>query len=246
MIQSDPDAVFLTAEANKAGWPSLTAGPLRLPTDGVVRASLRPSTGYLRVHRVLDIVLGSLLLVLLAPLMLGIAILVKLDSPGPVLFRQRRWAGDGDTFDLLKFRSMHVGAEGRLQCLLDGDRRLRTEYETYHKLASDPRVTRFGRFLRKASLDELPQLWNVLMGDMSLIGPRAYMPSELAELGAAAAVIGMVRPGITGYWQVSGRHCTSFQERVRMDVFYVRNCGPAFDAFILLKTAFVVLRGSGS
>jgi lipopolysaccharide/colanic/teichoic acid biosynthesis glycosyltransferase len=178
--------------------------------------------------------------------MLTIALLIRLDSPGPVVFRQQRWAGGTRTFDLLKFRSMHIDAEAQLKRLLDSDPALRQEYETYHKLSFDPRITPFGRFLRKTSLDELPQLWNVLMGEMSLIGPRAYMPSELPEVGEAAAVIGTVRPGVTGYWQVSGRHRTSFQERVAMDVFYVRNCGLLFDFYILFRTVFVVFKGEGS
>ncbi len=211
-----------------------------------LRLSLRAPTGYRRIRRVMDLVLSSLLLVLLAPLMLAIVILIKLDSQGPAMFRQRRWAGSNGTFELLKFRTMHIDAEEQLKALLESDPQLRTEYETYHKLRVDPRITSLGRFLRKTSLDELPQLWNVLMGDMSLIGPRAYMPKELPEVGEAASIIGSVRPGVTGYWQVSGRHRTSFTERVAMDVFYVRNCGLPLDLFILFKTAFVVLRGEGS
>ncbi|HYH18722.1 MAG TPA: exopolysaccharide biosynthesis polyprenyl glycosylphosphotransferase [Azospirillum sp.] len=211
-----------------------------------LRVSLRPNTAYLRIRRALDVVLSTLLLVLLAPLMLTIALLIRLDSPGPVVFRQQRWAGGNRTFDLLKFRSMHIDAEAQLNRLLESDPAMRQEYETYHKLSFDPRITPFGRFLRRTSLDELPQLWNVLMGDMSLIGPRAYMPRELPEVGDSAAVIGTVRPGVTGYWQVSGRHRTSFQERVAMDVFYVRNCGLLFDFYILFRTAFVVFKGEGS
>jgi len=211
-----------------------------------LRVTPRSTTTYLRVRRAMDVVLCSLMLLLVGPLMLAVAVLIKLDSSGPVVFRQQRWAGGNRTFDVLKFRSMHIDAEEQLQRLLDSDPQMRAEYETYHKLSFDPRITPFGRFLRKTSLDELPQLWNVLMGDMSLIGPRAYMPKELPEVGDAAAVIGTVRPGVTGYWQVSGRHRTSFQERVAMDVFYVRNRGLLFDVVILFKTAVVVLRGDGS
>jgi Undecaprenyl-phosphate galactose phosphotransferase WbaP len=211
-----------------------------------LRISPRPTTGYLRIRRAMDIILTSILLVVAAPLMLGIALLIRLDSPGPVFFRQQRWAGGKRTFDLLKFRSMHINAEEHLQQLLESDPKAREEYMVYHKLTVDPRITPFGRFLRKTSLDELPQLWNVLMGEMSLIGPRAYMPKELPEVGQSAEVIGSVRPGLTGFWQVSGRHRTTFQERVAMDVFYVRNCGLLFDFFILCKTAWMVLKGDGS
>jgi len=225
---------------------SLDASYHNLHGSLALRLSLHPPTGYLRTRRAMDVVLGSLLLLLAAPLMLAIVIMIKLDSPGPAMFRQQRWGGGNRTFDLLKFRSMYIDAEEHLQHLLESDPQARAEYETYHKLSFDPRVTPFGRFLRKTSLDELPQLWNVLMGDMSLIGPRAYMPKELPEVGEAASIIGTVRPGVTGYWQVSGRHRTSFKERVSMDVFYVRNCGLLFDFFILIKTAFVVLKGEGS
>jgi len=228
------------------GVTALDASYQNLHGSLALRVTPRSEATYLRIRRAMDIVLSSLLLVLVAPLMLGIAILIKLDSPGPVMFRQTRWAGGNRTFDLLKFRSMHIDAEEQLKRLLESDPQMRAEYETYHKLSFDPRITPFGRFLRKTSLDELPQLWNILMGDMSLIGPRAYMPKELPEVGESAAVIGTVRPGLTGYWQVSGRHRTSFQERVAMDVFYVRNRGLVFDLFILFKTAFVVLRGEGS
>ncbi|PWC34828.1 exopolysaccharide biosynthesis polyprenyl glycosylphosphotransferase [Azospirillum sp. TSO22-1] len=228
------------------GVTALDASYQNLHGSLALRVTQRSEATYLRIRRAMDIVLSSLLLVLVAPLMLGIAILIKLDSPGPVMFRQKRWAGGNRTFDVLKFRSMHIDAEEQLKRLLDSDPQMRAEYETFHKLSFDPRITPFGRFLRKTSLDELPQLWNILMGEMSLIGPRAYMPKELPEVGASAAVIGSVRPGLTGYWQVSGRHRTSFQERVAMDVFYVGNRGLVFDLFILFKTAFVVLRGEGS
>ncbi|MDQ2102259.1 exopolysaccharide biosynthesis polyprenyl glycosylphosphotransferase [Azospirillum isscasi] len=211
-----------------------------------LRVSVRPPTSYLRIRRALDILLSGILLVAVAPLMLGIAAAIRLDSPGPVMFRQKRWAGGDKTFDVLKFRSMHINAEEHLQRLLENDPKMREEYMTYHKLTYDPRITPVGRFLRKTSLDELPQLWNILTGDMSLIGPRAYMPKELPEVGASAEVIGSVRPGLTGYWQVSGRHRTTFQERVAMDVFYVRNCGLLFDFYILCKTAVIVLKGDGS
>ena len=211
-----------------------------------LRVSVRPPTSYLRIRRALDILLSGILLVAVAPLMLGIAAAIRLDSPGPVMFRQKRWAGGDKTFDVLKFRSMHINAEEHLQRLLENDPKMREEYMTYHKLTYDPRITPVGRFLRKTSLDELPQLVNILMGDMSLIGPRAYMPKELPEVGASADVIGSVRPGLTGYWQVSGRHRTTFQERVAMDVFYVRNCGLLFDFYILCKTAVIVLKGDGS
>lgn len=211
-----------------------------------LRINRRSSSSYQGIRRLFDILGASAALLLFGPLMLMIALAIRLDSPGPILFRQERWAGGTRTFGCLKFRSMRIDAEAMLQRLLDSDSRLRAEYATYHKLRHDPRITRVGRFLRKTSLDELPQLWNVLKGDMSLIGPRAYMPRELPEVGAAADIIGSVRPGITGYWQVSGRHRTTFQERVAMDVFYARNRGALFDAHILVKTVFLLLKADGT
>lgn len=211
-----------------------------------LRINRRTTSSYLGVRRLFDIAGALAALALFGPLMAMIALAIRLDSPGPVLFRQERWAGGKRTFGCLKFRSMRIDAEAMLQRLLDSDPVLRAQYATYHKLTHDPRITRVGRFLRKTSLDELPQLWNVLKGEMSLIGPRAYMPRELPEVGEAAAIIGTVRPGITGYWQVSGRHRTTFQERVAMDVFYARNRGALFDAHILVKTVFLLLKADGT
>lgn len=211
-----------------------------------MRLGKRQPSGYATLRRAFDVALSGMLLLMLAPLMGFIALAIRLDSPGPALFRQERWAGGNRTFGCLKFRTMHLNAEAHLMRILESDPVLRAEYATYHKLTVDPRITRVGRLLRKTSLDELPQLWNVLVGQMSLIGPRAYIPRELPEVGEAAAVIGTVRPGLTGYWQVSGRHRTTFQERVAMDVFYVRNCGLLFDFYILCKTAVIVLKGDGS
>ena len=143
---------------------------------------------------------------------------------GPLLFSQARWAGGTRSFPALKFRTMHVNAEQLLKELLEADPVLRHEYEMYHKLTRDPRVTRFGRILRKLSFDELPQLWNVLIGDMSLIGPRPYMPHELVRYPHQQEVLARVRPGITGLWQVSGRHRTTFEDRLQLDIAYVEGC----------------------
>lgn len=243
--------VYCLVGGGSAAAAGIGAGGLEASCHGVpgflaLRLGVRPQGAYRALRRALDIAGAGGLLLLFGPLMLLVAAAIRLDSRGPVLFRQTRWAGGEGTFGCLKFRSMHVDAEAQLQRLLAGDPVLRQEYETYHKLSHDPRITRVGRFLRKTSLDELPQLWNILIGEMSLIGPRAYMPRELPEVGAAAAVIGTVRPGLTGYWQVTGRHRTTFQERVAMDVFYVRHGGLLFDLHILARTVLLVLRADGS
>ena len=153
---------------------------------------------------------------MLAPVLLVIALAVKLETRGPALFRQARCGGGSRSFMALKFRTMHVDAEARLTEMLAANAELRLEYDRHHKLRDDPRVTRVGRILRRTSLDELPQLWNVLTGDMSLIGPRPYMPHELVPYPSARSAIARVSPGITGLWQVSGRHRTTFEDRLQL------------------------------
>jgi lipopolysaccharide/colanic/teichoic acid biosynthesis glycosyltransferase len=178
--------------------------------------------------------------VLLAPLMIAIGLLVRLTSPGPALFRQTRVGRDGRTFEMLKYRSMHDGADARKAELLS-----RNEADGLFKIADDPRITRVGRFLRATSLDELPQLFNVLRGDMSLVGPRptSFEPSRY-ELWHTQRLD--VRPGITGLWQVEGRNVTTFDERLRLDVQYIRRRSLAFDVILLARTVVVVLRRSGA
>jgi exopolysaccharide biosynthesis polyprenyl glycosylphosphotransferase len=198
------------------------------------------------IKRAMDIVLTSLGGVLLLPFLAVLALLIKLDSKGSPFYRQKRLGQDGVRFMALKFRSMYGDGEERLTAVLNGDARLRAEYEQFHKLADDPRVTRIGRVLRKYSLDELPQLWNVLVGDMSLVGPRPYLEREIPEMDQQEAIILRVKPGITGIWQVSGRNLSTFQERVQLDVEYVRNWSPWLDIYVLARTVPVVVGGTGS
>jgi len=202
-------------------------------------------SGYGVVKRLLDIVIAASLLILLSPLLLVIALSVKLETRGPALFRQARCSAGSQFFMALKFRTMHVDAEARLMEMLASDPDLKQEYDRHHKLRDDPRVTRIGQLLRRTSLDELPQLWNVLTGDMSLIGPRPYMPHELAPHPSARSAIARVRPGITGLWQVSGRHRTTFEDRLRYDIAYVESYSLKQDVIILLRTVTVILRADG-
>src|SRR3712207_2076823 len=157
------------------------------------------------------------------PLFLALCLLVWLESRGPVFYSAKRMGRDDTLFSCVKFRTMVPDAEAVLQRILEEDPALREEYSKYHKLRDDPRVTRIGRFLRKTSLDELPQLWNVLRGEMSLVGPRPYLPRESSEIGETQGEILRAYPGITGMWQVGGRNSTSFAERVQIDRNYVRN-----------------------
>lgn len=195
--------------------------------------------------RCMDLALTIVGGLVVLPFLLVIALLIKLDSKGPVLYKQKRLGKDGSYFTAYKFRTMHGDGEERLKAILDSDPALRAEYEIYHKLRKDPRVTRIGRFLRKFSLDEFPQLLNVLKGEMSLVGPRPYIERELTEMGGQEKIILRAPPGMTGMWQVSDRNATSFAQRVQIDVYYVRNWSPWLDIHILAKTFGVVIKGSG-
>lgn len=192
---------------------------------------------------VLGAVIGGLLI---SPLLLIIALAIKLDSPGPAIYKARRLGRDGKPFYCLKFRSMHRDAEAKLAAVLDADPALKAEFAATHKLKDDPRVTRFGAFLRKTSLDELPQLGNVLNGTMSLVGPRPIVQAEIEKYGEVYDIYTQVRPGMTGYWQANGRSDTSYDERVAMDKFYVTNWTPWLDVVVLIQTVRVVLLGKGA
>lgn len=216
---------------------------------GVLGLELREQLllpGPRRVKRLLDVALALAASVLVLPLLGLLALLVRLDSRGPAVFRQERLGRDGRPFAAWKFRTMHLDAEARLQAVLAQHPDWQREYATYHKLRHDPRVTRLGRLLRKFSLDELPQLWNVLRGDMSLVGPRAYIPGERPAMGEAAAVILRVPPGITGLWQVSGRNAIPFTGRLQLDIYYVRNWSLWLDLYLLARTPWCIIRREGA
>jgi lipopolysaccharide/colanic/teichoic acid biosynthesis glycosyltransferase len=196
--------------------------------------------------RSLDLTLTGLGLLIVSPLFALIALLIKLDSRGPVFYTQKRLGQDGVRFNAYKFRTMHGDGEQRLQQVLASDPALRAEYDQFHKLSRDPRVTRVGKLLRRYSLDELPQLLNVLFGDMSLVGPRPYLERELAAMEGRELIVLCVKPGITGYWQVTERNATTFDHRVRLDVEYVRSWSPWLDLYVIARTVPVVLGGTGS
>jgi lipopolysaccharide/colanic/teichoic acid biosynthesis glycosyltransferase len=216
---------------------STAAGPVRSSTIGV-----SPIAGGRRlVKRALDVTLATALLILLSPLLFVLALLVRLQAEGPVFYR-RRVVGTKGEFDAFKLRTMRADADE----ILARDPDLRCEFEINFKLKNDPRVTELGAVLRKMSLDELPQLWNVLMGQMSLVGPRMITAAELERYGEAAWVFRSVRPGLTGYWQIEGRQDVSYARRIQMDVYYVENWSLALDLKILLKTPWRAIRGSGA
>jgi len=196
--------------------------------------------------RAMDIAIAGIGLLLLAPVFLVLALLVRADG-GPAFYVHPRVGRGGRIFGCIKFRSMVVDSEARLEALLASDPAARAEWEQTRKLRNDPRITRIGRFLRATSLDELPQLINVLRGEMSLVGPRPVTPAELDRYyGAAAAHYLSVRPGITGPWQVSGRSETSYDQRVALDVAYVTQPSLLTDLRILLRTPLAVLSRRGA
>ncbi len=200
----------------------------------------------LRVKRTMDVfgaVVGGLLI---SPLLAAIVILIKLDSPGPVFYGHQRLGSGEKRFRCWKFRTMHLDAERLLDEYLQSNPHLRAEWEQNQKLRSDPRVIRVGRLLRKTSLDELPQLWNVLLGEMSLTGPRPIVDAEVPKYGEVYELYKRIKPGISGLWQVSGRSDTSYLERVAMDAYYVRNWSVWLDLIILARTIKTVVLGRGS
>ena len=196
-------------------------------------------------RRLFDVVVAAVLLVLLSPLMLATALAVWLDSGLPIIYRYERLGRNGAPITVLKFRTMRDGSHHRLQEVLRSDQARALEYRINRKLRNDPRRTRVGSFLRRTSLDELPQLINVLVGDMSVIGPRPYFAEELLGRPEASEILA-VRPGITGLWQVNGRSDRTFEERVAFDVTYVRRRGLAIDAGIVMATVGAVLTGRGA
>lgn len=198
------------------------------------------------VKRIFDVAMTIFGGLLIFPILLGVAFWVYRDSPGPVIYKHRRVGKDGKEFDCYKFRSMCVDSAERLQKLLETDPEARKEWETSFKLKNDPRITRSGAFLRKTSLDELPQLLNVLKGEMSLVGPRPIVQKEVPRYGAYIKEYYMVRPGITGMWQVSGRSDIDYPERVRMDSWYVHNWSIWLDILMLWRTIKVVVKRNGA
>ncbi len=193
------------------------------------------------LKRTVDLVGSVSLLGLLVPLLVVLALLIKCHDGGPVFFR-RRVVGPKGTFDAFKLRSMCVDADE----VLHRNPALRQEFEINFKLKDDPRITAIGTLLRKASLDELPQLWNVIKGEMSLVGPRMITPAELEKYGEAAWIFHCVKPGLTGYWQIEGRQQVSYDRRIEMDLFYVQHWSFWLDMKILMKTPMRVFRGEGA
>jgi exopolysaccharide biosynthesis polyprenyl glycosylphosphotransferase len=226
--------------------PEVLASRLSVqPLGGITALSLRPVrlTGSQVIAKfTFDIIVSGFLLLLLSPVLAAIVVAVKATSPGPVLFRQRRVGTRGRPFTMLKFRTMRSGSDALVEEL----RAVHGVEGVMFKLHKDPRVTHVGRFLRKFSLDELPQLLNVMRGDMSLVGPRPPLPEEVTRYEDWQFDRLEVPPGITGLWQVSGRADLSFDDCVRLDLFYIENWSLSYDLYILSKTVPVLLSQRGA
>jgi len=223
---------------------SVVATPLGTSLALEVRNQLASGTNR-AVKRVIDLVVSTMLLAVLALPLLIIALLIRLDTKGPALHLSPRVGRYGQTFACIKFRTMYVDAQQRLDHIMATDLTKQTEYEQYRKLSNDPRVTRVGKLLRRLSLDEFPQLINVVLGQMSLVGPRPYLVTELEAMGPDRDLIFLARPGMTGYWQVEARNDVSFEERQALEADYVRNWSVWWDIVILLQTPLAMLGPDG-
>ncbi len=198
------------------------------------------------IKRALDLALVVVFGTLWLPVIALIALAIKITSPGPVFYRQTRCGRGGGPFIAWKFRSMYANASELLEQCLDSDPSLREEWRQCRKLRQDPRITPLGRLLRRTSLDELPQLWNIVLGQMSFVGPRPIVSEEISRYGDGFALYAKVAPGLSGMWQVSGRNNLSYEQRVTLDLYYVRNWSVWLDLHILARTIRVVVLGDGA
>lgn len=244
-------AVHHDSERPVSSWDRVGILPVSAPDVPLIAApvGLAPARRrrYLRetLKRAFDVLGAVVLALVFLPLMLLIVLLLRSEG-SPVIYRHRRIGRDGKSFECLKFRSMVPNADWRLRELLERRPELKEEWLLNHKLRNDPRITALGRFLRRTSLDELPQIWNVLRGDMSLVGPRPIVGEEMMRYGRSLPVYLSAKPGITGLWQVTGRNDTDYRRRVAIDVYYVRNRSALLDLYILFKTTLVILKGGGA
>ena len=199
------------------------------------------------VKRTIDITGGIVGMLFLIPVTIIIAFLNFVNKEnGPIFYAQKRIGKDGKIFKMYKFRTMVVDADKKLKTILENNPELRAEWEENRKLKNDPRITKIGNFLRKTSIDEIPQFFNVLIGNLSLVGPRAVVYDEIEKFGDYQKDVLSVKPGITGYWAANGRSDTSYDERVFMETKYARNCSVWMDIKIIFKTVISVIKGEGA
>ena len=195
---------------------------------------------YKIIKTIFDLFFALIFLVVSSPIFISIALLVKLSSRGPIFFLQKRVGKNKKTFNCIKFRTMHPEAEDILENLIVNNEALRKEFQETHKLKNDPRITNIGKFLRKTSLDEIPQFLNVIKMEMSIVGPRPIVKKEILKYGKSYKKVISIKPGITGLWQVSGRNNLSYKRRVTLDCLYVDNMSPIIDIRIIIRTFGVI------
>ena len=198
---------------------------------------------YRGFKRIVDIILGCIGLVLLSPVFLILAICIKIDSKGPVIFAHKRIGKNGKEFNMYKFRSMYENAEEMIENFNEEQKR---EWQENFKLENDPRITKVGKFLRKTSLDELPQIVNIIKGDLSIVGPIPIVDEELEKYGENKEKFLSITPGLTGYWQANGRSNTTYEERMQMELYYIDNQSLWLDIKIFFKTIVSVLKKEGA
>ena len=213
---------------------------LRTQSDVKTKISKK---GYIKIKRVIDVILASVALILLSPLFAIIAIAIKIDSKGPVFFAHKRIGKNGKIIKLYKFRSMVINAEELIKSFTPEQMR---EYKENYKSTNDPRITKVGKFLRKTSLDELPQLINIINGDLSIIGPRPVVADELEKYGVNKDKFLSVTPGLTGYWAANGRSNTTYEQRMEMELYYIDNLSLKMDIKVFFKTILSVLKKEGA
>ncbi|MDT7880475.1 MAG: sugar transferase [Candidatus Hydrothermia bacterium] len=204
------------------------------------------SKNMLITKRIFDIVFSIFLIFLFSPIIVITAILIKLTSKGSIFYVQKRPGRFGKIIKIYKFRTMYLDAEKKLEEILKNDEKLREEFMKYRKLKNDPRITPLGKILRRFSIDEIPQLFNVLKGDMSIVGPRPYQIDEIEHMGEYKDIVLSVRPGLTGLWQISGRSDLSFQAKLKIETWYVLNWNLWLDLFIIIRTIPAVISGKGA
>ena len=221
-------------------------------TENIETTSLRTQSNvqtkiskkvYIKVKRVIDVILASIALILLSPLFAIIAIAIKIDSKGPVFFAHKRIGKNGKIIKLYKFRSMVINAEELIKSFTPEQMK---EYKENYKLTNDPRITKVGKFLRKTSLDELPQLINIINGDLSIIGPRPVIADELEKYGTNKDKFLSVTPGLTGYWAANGRSNTTYEQRMEMELYYIDNLSLKMDIKVFFKTILSVVKKEGA
>ncbi|OKZ76653.1 MAG: exopolysaccharide biosynthesis protein [Clostridium sp. 27_14] len=198
---------------------------------------------YINVKRIFDLVISTIGLIVLSPIFLILAIIVKLDSKGPVFFAHTRYGKNGKKFKMYKFRTMYENAQDMIN---DFTPEQMKEWKENFKLQDDPRITKVGKFLRKTSLDELPQIVNIMKGDLSIIGPRPVIEEELKKYGENKEKFLSVTPGLTGYWQANGRSSTTYEQRMEMELYYIDHISPKLDFKIFFKTIESVIKKEGA